>query len=341
MPTHGRRDLVERALASLAAQEDAPEFEVVVIDDGADPGLGAHVESLGLGIDVRVLHHGENRGRSAARNTGIAAARGDVVAFLDGDMQVVPRFLAAHAAAHAAGAGGAGGDAATDTVVLGNIVTAPEIPRTAFVEYIDSRGVKKVAAGEPIPPRYFMTGNSSVAAPLLASAGGFDPEFDEYGGEDTEMGYRLGTSGARFLYAPDAVSHHLDLNSVPRMARRLRRYGERMLPILVRKVPPAREELRLDLVDGTGGGVVARLRRLVVSAVCRRMFWAPAARVGGWLPRGVRFDALFDFVRAAAYLDGYREAIRREAAAGSRVRSAPSTEASDRPRSGEADGGAA
>ena len=217
-------------------------------------------------------------------------------------MRVEPAFLAAHAAAHDG----------EDTVVLGNILTAPEARRGAFVDYIDSRGVKKVEAGRDIPGRYFMTGNSSVAAPLLARAGGFDTAFDEYGGEDTEMGYRLANLGARFRYAPDAVSWHLDLNDVPRMARRLRRYGERMLPILVEKVPSARAELGLHLAEPGRPGDPAslRLKRLAVRILCRRSFWAPAAWIADRLPSGLRFDPLFDFVRAASYLDGYGRAVR-------------------------------
>jgi glycosyltransferase involved in cell wall biosynthesis len=194
VPTYGRRDLVTRCLTSLASQDER-DFEVIVVDDGADPSLGAHVAALGLSLAVRVVSHAVNRGRSAARNTGIEHASGEVVAFLDGDMTVVPSWVRAHREAHEGG----------DTVVLGNIVTAPGIRRNAFVEYIDSRGVKKVAAGSDIPSRYFMTGNSSVAKPLLMRAGVFDEDFREYGGEDTEMGYRLAHKGGRFRYAPDAV----------------------------------------------------------------------------------------------------------------------------------------
>ncbi len=299
VPTHGRRDLLTHTLRSLAGQRDAPDFEVVVVDDGADPELGDWVsrECAGTGLSVRVVHHPENRGRSATRNTGIAEASGEVVLFLDGDMRVNDTFVAAHANKHDGG----------DTVVLGSIVTAPEIPRNAFADYIDSRGVKKVTSGAEIPARYFMTGNSSVARPLLDAAGGFDEEFDEYGGEDTEMGYRLGAHGARIRYAPDAVSWHLDLNSVPKMAVRLRRYGEFMLPILVRKVPSAREELGLHLVEPGGGG--AAIKRWGAYVLCRRLFWAPAAELAERLPRFLRCDPLFDFVRAAAYLDGYRRAV--------------------------------
>lgn len=302
VPTYGRRDLVSRCLKSLAAQTDG-DFEVIVVDDGADAGLGEYVATLGLSVDVRVVSHSVNRGRSAARNTGIEHSSGEVVAFLDGDMTVVPGWVRAHREAHVD----------DDTVVLGNIVTAPGIHRNAFVEYIDSRGVKKVAAGAEIPSRYFMTGNSSVARPVLTRAGGFDEDFREYGGEDTEMGYRLARCGGQFRYAPGAESHHWELNSVPEMARRLRRYGETMLPILVRKIPEARRELHLDLVEPpewARDGFAGFLGKTLARTICRGTLWKPAALVADRIPRGVRIDPLFDLVRAAAYLDGYRVSLR-------------------------------
>ena len=299
VPTFGRRELLRETLASLARQEGAGSFEVLVVDDGADATLGVWVAALSLPLDVRVIHHPVNRGRAAARNTGIGQARGEIVLFLDSDMRVVPGFLAAHAALHDT----------RDVVALGHIVTAREIPRTPWVEYTDSRGVHKVARDANIPPRYFMTGNSSVSAALLARAGGFDEEFAEYGGEDTEMGYRLADHGGRFRHAEAAVAEHLDQHGVRATAIRLRRYGETMVPILVRKVPRARQELHLDLVepvDFARDGVGRALRKGVMRVLARRAFWEPAAFVGERLPRGIRWDALFDFVRASAYLDGYR-----------------------------------
>ena len=224
--------------------------------------------------------------------------------FLDGDMEVEPGFVAGHAVLHGDG----------ETVVLGDIRTAPELPRTAFVEYIDTRGVQKIPPGEAIPARYFMTGNSSVGRPLLERAGGFDEEFDEYGGEDTEMGYRLQAHGGKFRHGTGLVSWHLDLNSVPRMAERLRRYGERMVPLLVRKAPPARDDLGLPWIEPPDLGrdsAALLFRKLVARVVCRRLFWAPAARIADRLPAGLglRMSFLFDFVRVAAYLDGYRRTL--------------------------------
>jgi hypothetical protein len=85
-----------------------------------------------------------------------------------------------------------------------------------------------------------------------------------------------------------------------------------MLPILVRKAPAARTELRLDLAEPPHPGEGWKRRALKASAflACRPLFWKPAAAIAALLPGVVRADFLFDFVRACAYLDGYRSALR-------------------------------
>ncbi len=82
---------VRDALASIAAQSHPP-LEVIVVDDGSPDNSVAMVESLELPIDVRVVRQG-NAGQSAARNTGIRAARGEFIAFLDQDDLWRPNHL--------------------------------------------------------------------------------------------------------------------------------------------------------------------------------------------------------------------------------------------------------
>ena len=90
IPTHQRRELVRGAIASVLAQTFR-DFEVIVIDDGSTDGSEQAVRSLGHAIRYAWQ---ENRGVSAARNAGIALARGDVVAFLDSDDRWLPNHLA-------------------------------------------------------------------------------------------------------------------------------------------------------------------------------------------------------------------------------------------------------
>lgn len=84
IPSYHRRDAVSRALWSVFAQTHRP-TEIIVVDDGSHDGTVEMLRSMRSPIPLVVLAHERNRGGSAARNTGIAAARGDWIAFLDSD----------------------------------------------------------------------------------------------------------------------------------------------------------------------------------------------------------------------------------------------------------------
>lgn len=88
IPAYKARNYLADALASVAAQQH-PALEIVVIDDASpepiDDIIKAFQNELPSTTTLRVLRHEENQGLGAARNTGIHAARGEYVAFLDHD----------------------------------------------------------------------------------------------------------------------------------------------------------------------------------------------------------------------------------------------------------------
>lgn len=92
IPVHNRAHLLTAALRSALAQRDV-EVEVVVVDDGSTDDPGEVVAAVG-DVRARVIRREERGGGSAARNSGIDAARGDVIAFLDSDDAWVPDKLA-------------------------------------------------------------------------------------------------------------------------------------------------------------------------------------------------------------------------------------------------------
>lgn len=100
IPTWNRRDLVARAIDSVLAQTRAVD-EIIVVDDGSTDGTG---EYLADRYGKRVFHvHQDNAGVSAARNRGLALARGRYLALLDSDDEWLPEktarqveFLEAH-----------------------------------------------------------------------------------------------------------------------------------------------------------------------------------------------------------------------------------------------------
>lgn len=91
IPTRDRAKLVSRAVASVLGQTHRA-LDVIVVDDGSTDDTR---ERLARHNDprLRVLGHSLSRGVSAARNTGLAAARGQYLALLDSDDVWLPRKI--------------------------------------------------------------------------------------------------------------------------------------------------------------------------------------------------------------------------------------------------------
>ncbi len=284
IPASGRQDLLITCLDSLRQDADPSiDCEICVVDDGS--GLDADV------IRARfVTGHGfiwksfsSPKGRSAARNKGVRSTSGDIVIFLDSDMEVRPGFLRAHHDTHAANPGSA---------VIGLI----EWPQTgAFHRYIGSRGVWKLASGDTVPPWYFVTGNASVRrADLPDQEHPFDESLPGWGGEDLALGLALKDNGVTFVHAPGASSfHHFDGDLRGHM-RRTKSYGHHVLPILIARRPELEMVLHLDLLESP-------LWRFLVSAPVRVPVYH-AARLLDFLPLP---SPVFDYLTFAAYANGY------------------------------------
>ena len=100
VPLFNKEATVRRALLSIARQSYRP-LEVLIVDDASTDGSVREANAFPE-LPFRVILREVNGGASAARNTGIECARGDLVAFLDADDEWHPEFLAAIAAMAAA-----------------------------------------------------------------------------------------------------------------------------------------------------------------------------------------------------------------------------------------------
>jgi GT2 family glycosyltransferase len=191
--TKDRSRALARALRSLEFQRAAPPFEVVVVDNGSTDATPAIVEAqANRGVYPVIYVHEPQPNRGKARNRGIEAANGALIAFCDDDVQAPRQWIAAHERAHRG---------RPRIVVNGPILNVPsydDFPKPTPANYSGA---------------FLCTCNASVPRAALREVGGFDERFDLYGWEDTELGVRLREAGIGRRFAWDAAIWHVKLPS--------------------------------------------------------------------------------------------------------------------------------
>ena len=213
MPTFERCASVRRLLDALGRQTvPADAFEVIVSIDGSADGTRAMVEAYRGPLVVTSVWQ-ENRGRSAARNAGLRLARGEIVVFLDDDMEPAPGFVEGHQSAH-------GGAKPRGVVGAAPIVVADDAPPlVAFVAEAFSERLERLAQAQRVQYLDAYTGNFSAPRALLDAIGGYDEGFRAYGHEDYELLLRLTKAGADLVYERDALAHQHYDKTFPAVAR--------------------------------------------------------------------------------------------------------------------------
>ncbi|HEX6352613.1 glycosyltransferase [Actinophytocola sp.] len=229
MPTYKDAHSVKYTLRSLSRQTlPADQFEVVLICDG--PGEGYEgIEEYAQGIDLQITVLPRRRGRSAARNAGLAEAVGQTVLFLDSDCYAHPELLSRHVAFHEGQSTPRvllGVRHELDFVQLGFVHRDEPVPDELLTQVREGTrflGVLEtdLAKCMETPWLFAHSNNVSVPAETLAEIGGFNEEFGtKWGWEDTEIFYRvyqqLGGDDRAFQTDTEAVCFHLPKYRDPR-----------------------------------------------------------------------------------------------------------------------------
>ena len=228
--TYRRSAGVVRCLEALGrVRFPSSDLEIVVVDDGSDDGTGEAVGRLRLPMALRVISqpHG---GLASARNTGIRAARGELLVIVDDDTVADARLIEEHCRSHR------GRDR---LVVMGRV-------RHVYPGADVSRWPRLA----DLSTSFFWTANVSISRRHLLEAGLFDEEFREYGWEDLELGDRLRALGLSRRRNWRAVVDHVKRRStpadVPAMLARAEASG-RTAVIYARKRPTLRARLATGL----------------------------------------------------------------------------------------------
>jgi GT2 family glycosyltransferase len=206
--THNGGRTIAQCLDGLFATE-YPEFEVVVVDDGSTDSTA----EIAARYPVRLIRT-PNRGLSSARNTGLAAATGEIVAYIDDDAYPDPHWLSYLAMTFLdtphAGVGGPNISPPGDGTIAECVAHSPGGP--IHVLLTDQEA-------EHIPGC-----NMAFRKAALQAIGGFDPRFWT-AGDDVDVCWRLQEQGFTLGFSPSAVVWHHRRNSVRAYWRQQRGYG--------------------------------------------------------------------------------------------------------------------
>jgi glycosyltransferase involved in cell wall biosynthesis len=265
IPVLNERHGLPLVLDALAAQRDAPEFEVLVVDNGSSDGTPEAAARHPL--PVTVLHE-STRGPYAARNTGLAAASGEIVVLTDADCRPEPSWLAAGVRSIEAGA----------DLVGGAIVQEGSDHPSVWERYDRATYLRqdRFVADQG----FAATANLFVKAAVLTEVGPFRPELVASG--DLEFCWRARDAGFRLVYAADAVVRHQPRTTMRATWALHRKLGSGFAELARagRRGPARRDEaLRIPLRDVTylvscDGPYVPRRRLAPVHAVAMGARWA-------------------------------------------------------------------
>jgi glycosyltransferase involved in cell wall biosynthesis len=188
-----------------------PDYEIILVDDGSTDDTPALAKEFS---EVRTIRH-ENRGLSAARNTGIAAAVGEIVAFTDSDCRADEdwlRYLVGDLLNSGfVGIGGHNFLPADDSLVAAAVMVSPGGP--AHVMLTDREA-------EHIPGC-----NMAFYKWALEEIGGFDPTFRK-AGDDVDVCWRLQQRGHKIGFSPAGFVWHYRRSTVKAYLRQQAGYGE-------------------------------------------------------------------------------------------------------------------
>ena len=253
VPTYQRGSLVADLVSALGRQKRPPAFEVVIVIDGSTDDTEERLAALQPSFPMRVCYQA-NAGLAKARNRGAGAAAGEILLFLDDDMEPDANLLAEHHRSHCEGS----------EVVAGAVPLHAASARTFLADgvgaWADARTRRLDDPAHRIRFDEIVGGQMSIRKTLFEEIGGFDERFTvggSYGNEDLDFGHRVLRAGRRVAFNARAVSRQ---RYVVTAAAHLRQYEQagRADVVLARKYP----ELLADVFDGElGRTTIHRLLR--------------------------------------------------------------------------------
>jgi len=246
IPAYNAADTLALCIHALDKQQLADHtYEIIVVNDCSTDTTASILAQLDIecAANLEIIHHPQNQGRSAARNSGIKAAQGRILIFLDADLEVPPDFIAQHFRHYQ-----------NEQVVgvSGTTIPAPDIPLTKYQRYLyqAKRGARKYDPDRPLHYSAFLFNNCSVRKKAFRQTGLFDEKIRHYGGEDTEMAFRIWRKYPHGLsHDPQITACHHHYRSFGHVLDIIEKFGARVVPYLVQKHPELAALYHYDMLQ--------------------------------------------------------------------------------------------
>lgn len=195
IPTHNREQSLRKALLSLKKQSYQDDYEIVVVVDGCNDGTQEMLLRDFPKIQMVVFQ--KNVGAAVGLNAGAIRARGEILLFLDDDMEYNSSLIEEHLKIHSRN---------KYEVVIGHFPLGDLPTRSYFREVIYdwTEGWQRSFDENVSFYDALCSGHFSITREMYLHVDGFDEDFSCWGRKDSELGYRLIEAGAKFGFALSA-----------------------------------------------------------------------------------------------------------------------------------------
>jgi len=186
------------------------DYEIIVIDDASPDDTGVVAQASGADVVCRIDHGGA----SAARNAGLAHARGDLILFTDADCMPCREWIERMVAPF------------SDPDVVGVKGTYRSCQEMLVARLVQLEFEVRYERMATLPEIDFIdTYAAAYRRSVLDEEGGFDTEYPVPSAEDVDLSFRLAQKGYRMVFVRDAWVWHVHPTSVKAYLKRKMRFG--------------------------------------------------------------------------------------------------------------------
>jgi len=190
IPTYNRNQRIHECVQSIMHND----VEIIVIDDGS-------TKPVEVPAGVRLIRHEENRGRSAAINTGLRAAGNDLVLLMEDDILASPDMVVRMVDEFVLWNN-------PKLAIVGRVLWDPEVRLTPTMRWMEDAGpFHDIAGSQSGLLSNLTTRNTVLWRPFVVEAGGMDENFPHSGLEDVELSLRLKKQGLEVRLLGSALGY--------------------------------------------------------------------------------------------------------------------------------------